>query len=214
MIGAVTSTAAKRIRKDPARRRAEIVDAAVTLAYEIGLDRLTARDIAARMGVAPGLLHHYFPHIDDLIVEAFRQVVATDIAELGEALDELPPMEALTEFLRRSLARHRDTALTIWLSAWVAANRRPKLAAEVDVQMRAGVDLLASLLERGRATGELGTTDSETSAWRILVTLDGIAVQRSIRPAIYPPGDLTVVVAQVAERELGLAEGTLAATDA
>lgn len=125
-------------------------------------------------------------------------------------LPRLPPVEALTEVLRRALAGPRDTALTIWMSAWVAANRRPKLAAEVDRQMRAGVDLLAGLLERGRATGELATTDSETSAWRILVTLDGIAVQRSIHPAIHPPGDLTVVVAQVAERELGLAAGTLA----
>lgn len=209
---AVTSTAARRTRKEPARRRAEIVEGAIALADELGLDRLTGRDIAERVGVAPGLVHHYFPHLDDLIAEAFRQVVTTDIDQLADGLTDLAPTAALTEFLRRSLARERDAVLALWMSAWVATARRPKLAREVDRQMRAGVDLLAGLLENGREAGEFMTTDSEQSAWRILVTLDGIAVQRSIRPATRQTGDLDVVVTQVAERELGLPAGTLAPT--
>lgn len=211
-MAAVTSTAAKRTRKEPERRRAEIVEVAIALADEIGLDRLTGRDIAERAGVAPGLVHHYFPQLDDLIVEAFRQVVATDIEQLAHGLDDLAPTAALTEFLGRSLARDRDTVLALWMSAWVATRRRPKLAREVDHQMRAGVGLLAGLLEHGREAGEFTTADSEQSAWRILVTLDGIAVQRSIRPATRQTGDLNVVVTQVAERELGLPTGTLALT--
>lgn len=209
-MDAVASTAAKRIRKDPEQRRSEIVEGAIALADEIGLDRLTGRDIAARVGVAPGLLHHYFPHIDDVIVEAFRQVVATDIERLAAGLDELPPTAALTEFLRRSLARHRNQVLALWMSAWVAASRRPKLASEVDTQMAAGVDVLAQLVERGRLAGEFSTGDSEQTAWRILVTLDGIAVQRTIRTPAPHAGDLSHVVTQVAERELGLPTGTLA----
>lgn len=208
-MGPVKSTAAKRTRKEPAQRRAEIVEVAIALADEIGLDRLTGRDIAARVGVAPGLLHHYFPHIDDVIVEAFQHVVTTDIDQLAGGLADLPPVEAVTEFLHRSLTRRREAVLTMWMSAWVAASRRPKLAREVDRQMKAGVDLLAGLIEQGRSTGELATEDSERSAWRILVTLDGIAVQRSIRSSTPLADDLIHVVSQVAERELDLPEGTL-----
>ncbi|MQA04500.1 MAG: TetR family transcriptional regulator [Streptosporangiales bacterium] len=204
------STAAKRTRKEPAQRRAEIIEVAVALADEIGLDRLTGRDIAARMGVAPGLLHHYFPQIDDLIVEAFRHVVTTDIEQLADGLDDLPATEALTEFRTRSLARRREAVLALWMSAWVTASRRPKLAREVDRQMAAGVDLLARVIDKGRRAREFATDDSAQSAWRILVTLAGIAVQRSIRPATQRADDLSHVVREVAERELDLSAGTLA----
>jgi AcrR family transcriptional regulator len=206
-MGLVKSTGAKRTRKEPARRRAEIIEAAIALADEIGLDRLTGRDIAARVGVAPGLLHHYFPHVDDVIVEAFRQVVTADIEQLAAGLGDMSPADALTEFLRRSLAPRRDAILAMWMSAWVTASRRPKLASEVDRQMKAGVDVLAQLIEKGRRSDEFVTSDSERSAWRILVTLDGVAVQRSIRAATHRADDLALVVTQVVERELGLPGG-------
>jgi len=203
------STAQKRTRKEPSQRRAEIIDAACALADEIGLDRLTGRDVAARVGVTSGLLHHYFPHVDDVIVEAFRWVVTADTHRLGDGLDGLRPLDALSEFLRRSLSPDREPALTMWMSAWVAAPRRQKLAHEVEHQMKDGIHLLARLLERGVEAGDFRVSDNERTAWRILVMLDGAAVQRTIRFRAHPIDDLTELVSQVAERELGLPPGAL-----
>lgn len=200
----------RKTRKPPEQRRAEIVEAAVDLAGELGLDRLTGRDVTTRVGVTSGLLHHYFPHIDDVIAEAFREVVTADIARVADGLGDLPPRDALAAFLDRSMAAGRASVLALWMSAWVAAPRRPALAREVDRQMAAGVDVLAGVITAGVRTGEFTTSDAAQSAWRILVTLDGIAIQRTVRPPTSPPAtDLIHVVHQVAENELGLPAGAL-----
>lgn len=36
--------------------------------------------------MAPGLLHHYFPQVDDLIAEVFATAVGRDLDELGVSL--------------------------------------------------------------------------------------------------------------------------------
>lgn len=203
----------RKTRKPPEQRRAEIVEAAVDLAGELGLDRLTGRDVTARVGVTSGLLHHYFPHIDDVIAEAFHQVIAADIARVADGLGDLPPRDALAAFLDRSMAAGRASALALWMSAWVAAPRRPALAREVDRQMTAGVDVLAAVITAGLRTGDFATDDAARSAWRILVTLDGIAIQRTVRPPTSPPAtDLLQVVHHVTEHELGLPAGALGAS--
>ncbi|MFE6993528.1 TetR/AcrR family transcriptional regulator, partial [Streptomyces pharetrae] len=66
-----SSVPRKRTRKDPAARRAEIVDAAAGVALREGLECVTLRRVAEELDVRPGLISHYFPSADDLVAEAF-----------------------------------------------------------------------------------------------------------------------------------------------
>lgn len=60
-----------RVRRSPADRRAEILDAATRLALGHGLDHVTLRSIAQELGVAGSLVSHYFPAVDELLAEVF-----------------------------------------------------------------------------------------------------------------------------------------------
>ncbi|MFB8144153.1 TetR family transcriptional regulator, partial [Streptomyces parvus] len=60
-----------RVRKSPAARRAEIVDAAAAVALAEGLECVTLRRIGDDLGVRPGLISHYFPSAEELVAEAF-----------------------------------------------------------------------------------------------------------------------------------------------
>lgn len=206
------SRTAARTRKNPAERREEILSAAIALADQIGLDRLTGRDVAFSMGIVPGLIHHYFPTIDDLIVAAFRRVVTEDLTHLHDGLEQLPAVPAIEEFLCRALNSDRRRPLSFWMSAWVAAPRRPSLSIEVDAQMIAGVERLSALLERGRSEGAFTILDPQRSADCIYIALDGIAVQRTVRPTTDVDSDLIVLIARTAEQEAGLRDGALAKT--
>lgn len=61
-------------RKSASRRKDELIQALLDLAYEIGPDRLTTSDIAARIGVTQGTVFRHFKNKDELWVAAIRTV--------------------------------------------------------------------------------------------------------------------------------------------
>lgn len=67
-------------RRDPQRRRQEILDAAAELVVESGAPALTHRAVAGRAGVALGTLTRHFPSMDEL-----RE---TTLRLLGDEIDE------------------------------------------------------------------------------------------------------------------------------
>jgi DNA-binding transcriptional regulator YbjK len=77
-----------RRRRDPVRRRQEIIDAAAELVTEVGVAALTHRLVAARAGVALGSTTHYFATLDELRAAA--------LARLGEDVQAYVTQVALT----------------------------------------------------------------------------------------------------------------------
>jgi DNA-binding transcriptional regulator YbjK len=79
-------------KRDPAGRRAAILDAAAELICEKGASSLTHRAVAARAHVAVGSTTQYFDSIDDLRDEAL-QVLADEteeeLADIARILDNL-----------------------------------------------------------------------------------------------------------------------------
>jgi AcrR family transcriptional regulator len=186
-----------RVRRSPADRRAEILDAATRLALGRGLDHVTLRSIAEELGVAGSLVSHYFPAVDELLAEVFGQV---------EQLDS--PRGQLAGFLQRLTDSERDAISALWMDAWHAGRRRPALADEVSRQTSLWTERLAALVQRGRAAGEFDTTDPRATAARIMAVVDGLTVQASLRDTI-DYESVEQLVFQVAEREVGLPPGSL-----
>lgn len=75
-----------RISKAPEERKQEIMDTAMRIFAENGYERTTMRDIAAAVGVVPGLCYRYFDSKQDLFEEALRQYVADFCAPIILAL--------------------------------------------------------------------------------------------------------------------------------
>ncbi|BDH55194.1 TetR/AcrR family transcriptional regulator [Tsukamurella sp. PLM1] len=71
-------------RRDPERRRREIVDGAVAIVLEQGPDALTHRKVAARAGVPLGSTTQYFATLEDLRAAALRTILDETDAWLAE----------------------------------------------------------------------------------------------------------------------------------
>jgi len=192
---------------DPAERRQEIVAAASRVAVGEGLERVTAKRVAAEVGVVPGLINHYFGSVDDLVAAAFGYAAA---AERAVVFGVVPPGTGAVDELNRLLAAFlqpdRDPVSLLWLDAWQASRRRPALLAEVVRQMEADTAQLALLIGRGIESGQFTSDDAASTALRIMALIDGLSIQAATRAQI----DYSVVaemVVSMIQSELGLTPG-------
>ncbi|WP_159795506.1 TetR family transcriptional regulator [Puerhibacterium puerhi] len=166
-------------RRDPADRRAELLEAALAVAEADGLDRLGAAAVAARAGASKPLVFHYFGTAAGLR----RAVAATAVDDARAALttDAAPPAPPagpatgapdtgapatgapdttraaarLTAFLD-SVVAHRHT----WLAVWQGA-----LAGDDETEA-ALADLRGTLVER--VTAGLGVPPAAGPQARLL----------------------------------------------
>ncbi|WP_371790595.1 TetR family transcriptional regulator C-terminal domain-containing protein [Streptomyces sp. NBC_01471] len=202
----------KRIRKDPAARRAEIVAAAAGVALAEGLECITLRRIAEELDVRPGLISHYFPAVEDLVSEAYGAAAGSELDELlpGDRADASPTRH-LARFFARAAGDSYDDISRLWLNARHLSRYRPALRERVRVQEAAWRDRLEGLIRDGVEQGEFHTEDPPLTAIQILVVLDGLGALVNSGDSGDDPPVVRHMPAATAERELGLPAGTLTA---
>ncbi|MFD7997419.1 TetR/AcrR family transcriptional regulator [Streptomyces mexicanus] len=206
-----SSVQTKRVRKSPEERRSEILSAAAAIALTEGLECITVRRVAEELAVRPGLISHYFPVAEDLVAEAFG-VAAT--AELDDLIPrERPtggPVEHLARFFSLTVGESYDDMSRLWLNARHLSRYRPALRDRVGHQEALWRDRLSGLLRDGVEAGVFHTPDPLLVAVQILVVLDGLGAHANTVRGTHSPV-ITHMAVTTAERELGLAHGTLLA---
>jgi len=195
-----------RRRLKPDERRAAMLDAANTVLLEEGIGALTLRHLAAKLGVVPGLVNHYFPEIEALAAESFAQISEGEVATLFDAaLAEATPVAQITRLIADLLEPHRRGVSLLWLDAWQASRNRAQLRAAVIAAMDLWQDRLSDLIARGAQQGAFTCTDPDAAATRILALIDGLSIQAVIDEPDAPGHAILrgMVIAGV-ERELGI----------
>lgn len=125
-------------REGEGARRADLIAATLALVAEGGMEAATVRAIAARAGVTPGLIRHYFGGREGLVRAAYAQL-----------------MHGLTETGARVL-EGLDGGPEVRLAAFVAASLRPPVMS-LDV-----VTLWAGFLHMVRSDAETRAIHAES----------------------------------------------------
>jgi AcrR family transcriptional regulator len=92
------ASAPRRQRADAERNRRALIDAAVEVFGERGLDA-TVAEVAARAGVGQGTAFRHFPSKEHLIAATVRDMLDRITATATQLLDEPDPLIALRELL-------------------------------------------------------------------------------------------------------------------
>ncbi|MFH8438790.1 TetR/AcrR family transcriptional regulator [Streptomyces sp. NPDC018007] len=200
-----------RVRKSPAARRAEIVEAAAAVALTEGLECVTLRRIGDELGVRPGLISHYFPSAEELVAEAFGTAADGELdALLPDGPADASPVRRLAGFLARTTGEEYDAISRLWINARHLSRYRPVLRERVARQEAAWRGRLEGLIREGVERDGFRTSDPEVAAIQILVVLDGLGVHANTETRERPAA-VTRMAFTTAERELGLPPGTLTA---
>ncbi|SEH03010.1 DNA-binding transcriptional regulator, AcrR family [Nonomuraea solani] len=153
-------------------RREQLLDAALKVFADKGVDGATVKDLAQAAGVTPGLLYRYFDSKEAMVETLLSE--RGFLPRLRELLtarhDPRPAKEVLTELLEafdRLLVSHADL-MAVFFSA---AQARAPLAKLVNEGQRLIGDFLAERV----AAGELRAHDTGTAAKTLFAT---VAVNR------------------------------------
>jgi AcrR family transcriptional regulator len=201
----VTSSPRWHRRKDA--RPADIVAAALELFAEKGFAAARTEEIARRAGISKGTLYLYFETKEDLFRAVVRDVVVPNVEAVKTAL--LAADMSLSAMVRAFLPRFADTVTRLPIGAvakMVIGESRnfPELAKvwHDDVVLKA-VGLLADLLERAQARGEVRAGDPRIQAFSIMgPMLIGVLWRETFTPVGGAAIDLAAVARQHAETVL------------
>ncbi|MBB1242058.1 TetR family transcriptional regulator [Streptomyces durbertensis] len=154
-------------RHDPDRRQ-RIIDAAIDVARERGIDALSHRTVAAAADVPLGSTTYHFAGLDDLLVAALDQANNAWLDGLEQWERALPPdadlAAELAALIERTAAGDRQQ-VTLEYELYVAALRHERLR-----PLAAGcVDRLAGLLAR--------RTPDRITAKALAALTDGLILQ-------------------------------------
>lgn len=167
---------AVRRRLDPARRRADILDAASAAFAAAPFDRVAVTQVADDAGASEALVHRYFGSKAGLYLAVVQRAVDTLVDRQLAADGALPPGTPAETRLAASLDIYLDfvTAAPLgWASPLHGTGGEPSAAAALRARTRQRyVDLLCRLLDVDRTPGTeialrgyLGFVDAACLAW-------------------------------------------------
>lgn len=196
---------APRTRKSAAERRAEVADTARDLALREGLDAVTLRAVAARMGVASGLIAHYAPSMDDLVADTFGDIVEDELVEVLALLPDAPAPARLGAMMRTLLDDARREVNLVWVQSWALGTRNAPLAARVHSSMDAWRAAISAEIARGMHDGTIPRRDPDPLAWHVLAMIDGLSAHSLVgwSPGVDRVGPVVRAVAGLLDVEPG-----------
>lgn len=207
----MTSTPARqRTRKSPQARRTEILAAASAIALDEGLERITLRAVAERLDVRPGLVTHYFPVAEELVVEAFVNAASEQREHLFR--DDGSALQRIARFVAHADGSAALPLARLWLNARHLSRFIPGLAAALEEQEKLDESRLRQVIEASIADGDVAPRDAGDTAIRILMALDGKGAYANDRTP-YTDEVYLHFVSDYAEWALGLPPGRLRDAD-
>ncbi len=170
-------------RSDALRNRALLVDAATSVFGAEGVEA-SLEEVARKAGVGIGTLYRHFPTRDALVLAVYRNEVNLLCARADELLAELPPGQALAEWMQRFIgyvATKRGMASV--LKAMMADNATVFEDCRTQM-MEAARKLLEAAAEVGAVRADIGAADLVRAMGGICLATDTSALEDNARPLI------------------------------
>jgi TetR/AcrR family transcriptional regulator, cholesterol catabolism regulator len=173
-------------RRPSARRKQEIVEAAVQLMHEAGFASTSVRDIGKAVGMQSGSLYYYFREKEDILCE-IQLMLNELIAAIPQKVEEsgARPLERIRLLMAHHLAMVDDNLALCHVGYTEYRHLRPEQVGQIEGPQRDYNEYLVQLLIAAQREGEVHEDlDPRTCAGAIFALLNSIIWWR--RPGSRP----------------------------
>ena len=163
------------------RRRQQILDSAITLLAQRGVDRASLRTVGEAIGVSHTALRHYFSSRDELLVEAYRT------HEARAAQDAPAASESAVGLIIEAAERNRSIPGLVELYATLTTDALQEQHAVtrefVRGRFRSLRQALAGIIASGQQAGRIAPDiDPLDAAALVIAASDGLQIQWLLDP--------------------------------
>jgi AcrR family transcriptional regulator len=159
------------LRRDAARNRAALLDAAREVFAARGLEA-TLDEIAHHAGVGVGTAYRHFSNKQELAAAIFRDDFAQLVESANSALAIEDPWKALATFVETTVAKHaKDRGLYELMTAGTMGEQPVRVDGKMETMREALFGPVAELVERAKKNGCVRSEASATDIAAILLMM-------------------------------------------
>ncbi|TCM51494.1 TetR/AcrR family transcriptional regulator [Kribbella sp. VKM Ac-2568] len=183
-------------KTDHDARRRDVSAAVGRVLAAQGFGGLTLRAVAAELGATTGLVTHYFPSKQALIVHAL-EVAEAHTRALVPSLEGVHGLEALRQALAAVLPLTPEgTEINrVWVSSWDAALADPELHALEKARYKRWRSRLKPFVVEAQNDGDLPPGDPDDLVAALAAFTHGLVVQALFDPRLFTHKRLLVLLA-------------------
>lgn len=175
-------------RQNPEQRRREIVEAAIRCLAKGGVNAFTVSEICAEARISHGLINHYFPSKEDLLVTTYDTVaeMLVQATRLAIARTQRQPEDKLVAVVESSFAGEifNQTNLSVWLALWGQVRTHENLRRkhnELYEGYRRGIARIIDQLAAKRGRQVQGAP----LALALTALIDGLWLEYCLNPTVF-----------------------------
>lgn len=168
---------------DHDQRRRELSELAYQIITQDGFDAATYRALADRAGCTTGMIVHYFPKRDDILLGALSHAETVTRAAMDYCLENYPGLEALRQCLFSVIPANRKLGShwRLWISFWGRATSNENLRNKQRKAYGEAIQRWGAYIKKAQDAGALNKSlDVRSEAQGVMALLDGLGVQAMV----------------------------------
>ena len=163
--------------------RIKILDAAIVLFIEKGIEKVTTRELTESVGISRSHIYHYFSNWQTLCLAAMKRFMRVDFETFADSLAVLTPRQRLMTLFESHLPSAPDATWQLYASFWQTAAHNQAYAALADEMTDTWQGLMEGIIRDGVTDGTLRCSDVPRTARQISAMLNGYADLLTINPS-------------------------------
>jgi len=163
--------------------RTKILDAAIVLFIEKGIEKVTTRELTESVGISRSHIYHYFSNWQTLCLAALERFMHVDLENFADSLTILTPRQRLLTLFESHLPNAPDATWQLYASFWQMSAHDEAYAALAEEMTVAWQALMEEIIRDGVTDGTLRCADIPRTVRQISAMLNGYADLLTINPS-------------------------------
>lgn len=171
------------MKKNAEELKARILDGAVALFIEKGIEKVTTRELTGYLGISRSHIYHYFSDWQSLCLAALARFMESELDEIAVKMAGLSPWEKLTALVGYYLPSAPLAEWQLYDSLWRMAANNQAYADLAEANISRWMTLVAGIIDEGVEKEAFRPADINRVTRQLGALLNGYAETLIVNPS-------------------------------